>query len=477
MSQDLERGPAVPDGLEGSATGTPVAALLLDDEPDSPTRETPRGETIVGGLSLVERAALAAQRSGVSRIHIVGGCTPDSTIVQRLRACGLTVTRACLREQPFKAAPEAGVLVVIPVGVVFEPRAVTALLEQARLQPGEVALAIDGRPEAGHRFVDVSNGSVRSLLADGNAASTGLAIFTREALAAVRNVRSARAALWQLARAGKLRAVDTAPHFCRRLRSAALAARLERDYIRHLNGGERESYFTKEIRRFSVPITRRLVRRPITPNQVTMASFVLSLVAGALFGVGAYWAGLVGAMLYYASSVLDCCDGEVARTKFCESAFGCWLETATDYASYVFVWIGITVAALRTDLHGVYARTAMIALAATLLLFGLVAYYRHRVARTDPGQFDDAWGETSARHRGRFYRFAGWARQWIKRSTLAHLLLVLALIGQLSVLLFAWAIGASLALVGGLALFRFMANDVTVSRAGQRPAPMVTRHA
>lgn len=456
---------------------TPVAALLLDDEPESPAREAPCGKTMVGGLTLVERAALASQRAGIAHVHLVGGCIPDSPSVQRLQARGLTVTRACLREQPFQAAPEADLLVVIPVGVVFEPRAIAALLEQARLEPGEAALAVDRRPEAGHLFVDVSQGTVRSLLADGNAASTGVAIFTPEAVDAVRHVRSVQAALGRLARIGKLRAVDVAPHFCRPLRSAADAARLERDYIRHLNGGDRESYFTKKIRRLSVPLTQQLVRLPITPNQVTMAGFVLSLVAGACFGVGAYWAGLVGAMLYYASTVLDCCDGEVARTRFCESAFGCWLETATDYASYVAVWIGITLATLRTDAHGVYARTALIALVATLFTFLLVAYYRHRVARTDPGQFDDAWGATAARHRSRFYRFAGWARQWIKRSTLAHVLLFLALIGQLSILLFAWAVGASLALLVGLALSRFMVKHVTVGEAGQGPASMVTPHA
>src|SRR4051794_23964660 len=40
---------------------------------------------------------------------------------------------------------------------------------------------------------------------------------------------------------------------------------------------------------------------------------------------------LIGAVLSVSASILDGCDGEVARLKLMESDFGCWLETVCDY--------------------------------------------------------------------------------------------------------------------------------------------------
>jgi len=44
------------------------------------------------------------------------------------------------------------------------------------------------------------------------------------------------------------------------------------------------------------------------------------------------------------ASVLDGCDGEVARLKLQESAFGCWLETVCDYLFYLILFVGMNIA-------------------------------------------------------------------------------------------------------------------------------------
>ncbi len=443
-----------------------TVALILTDGPGGCGLVSPvAGDTVVAGLTLVERAALAVQRAGIDRVHIVGSCLPDERVLGRLRARGLSVTCNAACHHPFAAVPadtNANTnVVVLPVATVVEPSAITALLDAARLGPGEAALAVDARPDARRRFLRVVDGRVTSLMTDGNAATTGLALLTAEAVEIVRHAPSVWAAFRRLVRATTLWAVSVDPHFCERLHGEADRASLERDYIRHSNGGEHESFFTKRIRGFSIPLTRRLLRLPITANQVTMAGLALSIAAGASFALGGYWAGLLGAALYYAATVLDCSDGEVARAKYCESPFGCWLETGADYASYVFAWAGITTAAVRTNPHSAYSRAAIVAVVSTLLIFALAAYLRHRVARANPGQFDDALAATLAVE-SPVHRFSGWARQWIKRSCLAHLLLFLAVIGQLGCVLFLWAFGASTAVLLGLVVHRVLVSRVTV---------------
>jgi phosphatidylglycerophosphate synthase len=440
---------------------TSTAALILTDgigglEPLARCA----GNTVLAGLTLTERAVLAAQRAGIERIHIAGECLPDEAVLARLRARGLAITCTPTRQHPFAAVPCNTSLVVLPVTTLVEPPAITAFIRLVRLSAGEAALVVDLRPDARHRFFLVADGRVHALMTGGNAAATGLALLTPEAVEMVRQAPSVWSAFRRLTRETTLWAVSIHPRFCERLHDDGDRARLEREYIGHSNGGNTESFFTKQIRRVSVPLTRQLLRLPVTANQVTMAGLALSVAAGTAFAVGGYWAALAGAAFYYASTVFDCSDGEVARAKYCESSFGCWLETAADYASYVFAWAGITIAALRANPHSVYSHAAMVALISSLLMFAFTAYLRHRIARTNPGQMDDTVAATLAANRP-VHRFSGWARQWIKRSSLAHLLLFLGLIGQLKFILFLWAFGASAAFVLGLVVHRVLVSRVT----------------
>ena len=65
--------------------------------------------------------------------------------------------------------------------------------------------------------------------------------------------------------------------------------------------------------------------------------------------------GVLGAFLSLAASVLDGCDGEIARLKYQESALGCWIETFGDYSYYLAIFVGLTVGAVaRTGWPGFY---------------------------------------------------------------------------------------------------------------------------
>ena len=93
-----------------------------------------------------------------------------------------------------------------------------------------------------------------------------------------------------------------------------------------------------------------------------------------LFSTGHYLAGVVGAFLSLAASVLDGCDGEIARLKYQESALGCWIETFGDYSYYIAIFIGLTIGAVRrTGWEGFYW-VGGIALAGTLVCFALLIY-------------------------------------------------------------------------------------------------------
>jgi phosphatidylglycerophosphate synthase len=92
------------------------------------------------------------------------------------------------------------------------------------------------------------------------------------------------------------------------------------------------------VRSWSFPALRWLARCQATPNQVTILGFVVALCACLLMARGGYWSGVFGAVLLYASWVLDCMDGTLARLTFAESAFGQKLDTVLGHVSNLAIF-------------------------------------------------------------------------------------------------------------------------------------------
>src|SRR5256885_6593451 len=115
----------------------------------------------------------------------------------------------------------------------------------------------------------------------------------------------------------------------------------ERQLLQSLKGGL-EGFVDRHFnRRCSRWITRWLLRTPLTPNGVTVLATAVGILAAVAFGVGGDAPGIVGALLFQLSAILDCCDGEVARLKFMESAFGQQLAVVLDNVVHLALYAGI----------------------------------------------------------------------------------------------------------------------------------------
>jgi CDP-L-myo-inositol myo-inositolphosphotransferase len=95
-------------------------------------------------------------------------------------------------------------------------------------------------------------------------------------------------------------------------------------------------------RKFSVPLTAFLAGTRITPNQVSLCSGLLCLLAALLFAWGhLLWGGLLAQL----ASIIDGVDGELARLKFLASSFGELLDSVIDRYGDGAILIGMAVAA------------------------------------------------------------------------------------------------------------------------------------
>jgi len=221
-----------------------------------------------------------------------------------------------------------------------------------------------------------------------------------------------------------------------------------------------DGVFARMNRRISIPISHQLIKFPITPNMVSLFTLGVSFMSGLYFAFGGYWNTVFGAALSVWASILDGCDGEVARIKLQSSALGCWLDTICDYLYYLFIFAGMTIGSLRST-----GRTSFY-LWGLALFFGAIGTFlvaglgRNRLSGARPEQYLAVWHKKAERHLtnpliyiGRYCEFI------IRRCFLPYPLLVLALLNFIPGTLRACAIGANVALIISLrSYFAFSAK-------------------
>jgi phosphatidylglycerophosphate synthase len=136
---------------------------------------------------------------------------------------------------------------------------------------------------------------------------------------------------------GALRVIDEAS---RRHAERAVFAELLRGDLgfvaRHLN--KPVSFF----------ITRHLLcRLPFSPNQVTLGAALVGLLGALMVASGGPALMLWGLFLAHLQSILDGCDGELARVRFQQSALGEWLDTLVDDGLNIVLFVCLGVGVFR----------------------------------------------------------------------------------------------------------------------------------
>ena len=219
---------------------------------------------------------------------------------------------------------------------------------------------------------------------------------------------------------------------------------------------------------FNRPISRRITRFllqfPIHPNAWTISIFALPLIACLFLVRGDYVSLVIGAAIFQAFSILDGCDGEIARAKNLESKFGERLDYFCDFAASLLYVLALGLGLHRSSEGMVCA--VLITANELLLRAGkskmLVAsssshesfYTRHRGVIVHSGLLN--LGD----------RFVWWLFQLTKRDMAVFVFLMLALIGLADWILHLWTIvaGASLVL-----------STIAAIRAGSGAGDIVSR--
>ena len=270
----------------------------------------PITDCVVGGLTLVRRIVLAATAAGYGQILVRHG--------EPALRDGLSGTRAIMLT-PSSTSPAAlGRRVVVMPGNVLPQASWLRALREAPMKRESVAvdhalaIVVDTDDP-----VAVVRATAKAVDADGLARELARTFAHAPPPADVQ---------------GRFRIVAPAD-----------VARAERWLLRSLIK-QREGFMSRHFeRRLSLALTRRLARTAITPNMMTAISAAIGLLGATFFLSPAPRWQLAGALLFLAHSILDGCDGELARLRFQHSRWGAMLDFWGDNVVHVAVFVCIAV--------------------------------------------------------------------------------------------------------------------------------------
>ena len=285
-----------------SSTAVSVRSLLVILPAPSGVDSPPPG-TVIAGLPLVRRIALAAERAGFERILV----HPKACLEPRL----LAGTAATPLDADTPVALRAR-LVLVPANVLPQARWLRTLRE---MPLGPETLAVDSSLTA----------VVESAGIDEVLRSVGQAVGAEDLITALSG---------RLARTTE--AGDPAGRFAL---GGAAGAQAAEDWLLRSLIKDTEGFMSRHVeRRISLALTRRLVGTRITPNQMTLVSLTIGLLGAPFFLSAQPWQQIVGSLLFLTHSILDGCDGELARLKFQESPTGARLDFWGDNLVHVAVF-------------------------------------------------------------------------------------------------------------------------------------------
>jgi len=248
-------------------------------------------DPVILGLSLIQRTALAAHRAGYAQVFLLGGGdrnAPGIVPVADWKSLAASLS---------SASPAS---LIIAASAILAEGDWLERLASARIEPA-------GWGTIPNRIVILPAASVPDAADALDLGSAAQGLREVEARLASRFGSPARI----------LVAID--PMI---VETPAGVGAAERRLLKSLVK-DTDGFMARNVERpISLQISRRLAGTGITPNQMSLISIAVGICGGPFFLSSRPLMQTIGALLFLAHSILDGCDGELARLKFQQSRWG-----------------------------------------------------------------------------------------------------------------------------------------------------------
>ena len=361
--------------------------------------------TPILGVPLIERVIRSALEGGADDFYVVTGYQSRrvhdflSRLTDRL---GVRITPivnegwkkdnglSVLKAEKYLRGP----FLLLMADHLFDPTIAHELMKHP-LADGEIILAVDGNTE--NPLIDMEDVTrvktegtrlrcIGKGLKDFNGFDTGIFLCRPSIFGALERCRqecediTLTGAVRLLAGEYRVKAVDVTGYFVMDVYDPPAFKRAEKALLAQLrdkpSDGPVSRYFNRPL---SVRISRQLVYYPVTPNQISLFSFLCSMLAAGLFSLGSYPTLLLGGLLAQFASVIDGCDGELARLKLQGSLYGGWLDAVLDRYADAFLLFGLTWHAYAFKMDGFVLLVGFLAIIGSFMVSYTADKYDNRM--------------------------------------------------------------------------------------------------
>lgn len=314
------------------------------------------------GLKIIERIILTAKETGISEFVIVTGFEGKS--IRALLGDGekYGVSISYVENKDWEKANGISVFkakrfftehfVLLMSDHIFASDTLRRI-QRLHLKADESVLAVDKNLSSVNDISDTTKVVVRgdrvvSLnknLSDYNGFDTGMFVCSPSIFKALersikQNKNSLSDGMRVLVKERKLRAFNIRGNFWADCDTYSDLKFAEKKLIKSLTKPQDGIVSKNFNRKVSGLITKLfLIKTPITPNIITLSTLILAIPTFFLLTKGRYPWVLFGGLLIQFLSILDGCDGEIARLKFLKSKWGVFFDTVIDrYVDIIIIF-------------------------------------------------------------------------------------------------------------------------------------------
>ncbi len=365
-----------PDASEDrSSTRQQIPAVILAAgagtrlSPDHHTAP-PKPLTPLLGLALLERTILTMKEAGIEEFFVVLGHRADEIrprLAEWAEKYDISITP--LENPDWEKGNGSSALtcaehidrpfLLAMSDHLFEPAAIKQLIEHGNdhsfcylLVDRRIKRIFDPTDATWVRTVDGKIMEIGKDIPRYNGIDTGLflcnsILFTALREAGASGEWSLSAGMRRLAVAGRLRAVEIGNLFWFDVDTPAALREARRRLLRRMSKPQEDGFISRFINRpISIRISGFIVDHPrlrtLSPNQLSLIGFGIIIAGAVLFAATGYITAIIAGILVQIGSIIDGCDGEVARLTYQKSQFGAWFDTILDRYADLGVTIGIT---------------------------------------------------------------------------------------------------------------------------------------
>jgi CDP-L-myo-inositol myo-inositolphosphotransferase len=346
------------------------------------------------GLPLIERTILTARKGGINDFYVVTGYEGEKVrryldkLGQRTninithiineeweKGNGISVLKARdLINEPF---------ILLMADHLFDYSILDGLKKE-QISEDEIILAVDRNIEA-NKFVDIDdvtkvliedNNKITAIgknISNYNAYDTGIFLCSPVLFYAIEDSflstgdSTLSGGIMILSGNGNAKTFDVQDSYWIDVDDEKAFSKAENLLISNLkkaSDGPVSRYLNRPL---SIRLTRLFLNTKIVPNHISILAFILGVLGAGFFFLGGYINLIIGGIIAQIASVIDGCDGEIARLKFKASEFGGWFDAVLDRYGDAFLLFGLTYHVYWIDGRFLYIIIGFLAIIGTFM--------------------------------------------------------------------------------------------------------------